>query len=202
MKYEMIFGDEALFDGAGLLSGVDIVTRNVDDGLYRASRLSDYTPSTIRKNPIVAMRRIIKTPVWTEKDRRSKKLPPVGMIVKWVNESYTAGIEGAAYPEVGTDVLILAETDNATLSKKGVVFKWHTKHGVLTSFTTRAMDFSPIETPAEKSQRLEDEFINYVLHHEKSQINSSEELVAAKRAIKLTYKLQLSGELAAPKWGE
>ena len=61
---------------------------------------------------------------------------------------------------------------------------------------------SPIETPAEKAQREEDEFVDYVLHHEKSQINSSEELIAAKRAIKLTYKLQLSGELAAPKGGE
>ena len=57
---------------------------------------------------------------------------------------------------------------------------------------------SPIETPAEKAQREEDEFINYVLHHEKSQINSSEELIAPKRAIKLAYKLQLSGELKAP----
>ena len=101
----------------------------------------------------------IKTPVWTEIDRRSKKLPPVGVIVKWVNESYTAGTVGATYPDVGTDVLILAETDNANFSKKGVVFKWHTKHGVLTSFTTRAMDFSPIETPEEKSQREEDEFV-------------------------------------------
>ena len=48
MKYEMIFGDESLFDGAGEFTGIDIVTRNVDDGLYRTSRLSDCTPSTIR----------------------------------------------------------------------------------------------------------------------------------------------------------
>ena len=101
----------------------------------------------------------IKTPVWTETDRRSKKLPPVGVIVKWVNESYTAGTVGATYPDVGTDVLILAETDNANFSKKGVVFKWHTKHGVLTSFTTIAMDFSPIETPEEKVQREQEEFV-------------------------------------------
>ena len=79
MKYEMIFGDEALFDGAGLFSGVDIVTRNVDDGLYRTSRLSDCTPSTIRKNPIVAMRRIIKEPKrWTWEDKKAGRLPEVG----------------------------------------------------------------------------------------------------------------------------
>ena len=87
MKYEMIFGDEALFDGAGLFSGVDIVTRNVDDGLYRTSRLSDCTPSTIRRNPIVAMRRIIKEPKrWTLEDKKAGVLPEVGCRVDFCHK--------------------------------------------------------------------------------------------------------------------
>lgn len=133
----------------------------------------------------------IKTPVWTETDRRSKKLPPVGVIVKWVNESYTAGTVGATYPDVGTDVLILAETDNANFSKKGVVFKWHTKHGVLTSFTTRAMDFSPIETPAEKAARLKSEWC----------AKAAKQLKNLEYTSTLTsiYDAMLSGELQAPK---
>lgn len=133
----------------------------------------------------------IKTPVWTETDRRSKKLPPVGVIVKWVNESYTAGTVGATYPDVGTDVLILAETDNANFSKKGVVFKWHTKHGVLTSFTTRAMDFSPIETPAEKAQREEDEFVVAMLD-----AASQEQLMSAgfKSGVIAAYRKLKGGE--------
>ena len=63
MKYEMIFGDEKLFDGAGLFTGIDVVTRNVEHGLYALCRLSNLTNDELKANPVVAMRRIIKTPV-------------------------------------------------------------------------------------------------------------------------------------------
>jgi hypothetical protein len=95
MKYEMIFGDERLFDGAGEFTGIDIVTRNVDDGLYRTSRLSDSTPSTIRKNPVVAMRRIIKEPKrWTWEDKMAGVLPEIGaeLIHKTKGVCYFVGV--------------------------------------------------------------------------------------------------------------
>ena len=63
MKYEMIFGDAGLFDGAGLFTGIDVVTRNVEHGLYALCRLSNLTNDELKANPVVAMRRIIKTPV-------------------------------------------------------------------------------------------------------------------------------------------
>ena len=196
MKYEMIFGDEALFDGCdeNAVAVIDDMT-----GTRKSSKIEFFPDDALNFETVdvdsrrikLAMRRIIKEPVWTEKDRRSNKLPPVGMIVKWVNESYTAGTEGAAYPEVWTDVLILAETDNATLSEKGVVFKWHTKHGVLTSFTTRAMDFSPIETPAEKAQREENEFVKSEM---KGTTLSIEWACIYERGVRAAYRKLKGGE--------
>ena len=82
MKYEPVFGDQSLFDGAGLFTGIDIVTRSVDDGLYITSRLSDETSTSIKKNPIVAMRRIITEPKrWTWEDQKAGRLPEVGWAV-------------------------------------------------------------------------------------------------------------------------
>ena len=142
MKYEMIFGDEALFDGAGEFTGIDIVTRNVDDGLYRTSRLSDCTPSTIRKNPIVAMRRIIKVPVWKKADKLAGKLPEVGC----------KAVQIQGFCEV--DVLMIHNgcvvVCNSEISdSRPAVFK-------IDSFMEL---FTPLETPAEKAQREEDEFV-------------------------------------------
>ena len=127
----------------------------------------------------LAMRRIIKEPKrWTWEDKKAGRLPEVGWVVR-----ATGVNEDARIAAINNDAVCVVFEDGGFI-------------------TLHVSGITPIETPEEKAQREEDEFINYVLHHKKSQINSSEELVAAKRAIKLTYKLQLSGELSAPKWGE
>ena len=137
------------------------------------------------------MRRIIKVPTWTVADQQAGKLPEVGAKVIRVDH------EDEGCNVIGEVIATWRCAENNESSQTCL----RLKDGTLFLVECYS-ELRPIETPAEKAQRLEDEFINYVLHHEKSQINSSEELVAAKRAIKLTYKLQLSGELAAPKWGE
>ena len=146
MKYEMIFGDEKLFDGAGLFSGVDIVTRNVDDGLYRTSRLSDCTPSTIRRNPIVAMRRIIKEPKrWTWEDKKAGRLPDVG-----AKCSHCHSVDERTVLSV-TDKYVGIECDNSDINPYFVT------HAEFIQY------YIPIETPAEKAKREENEFVKYVM---------------------------------------
>ena len=132
--------------------------------------------------PFLAMRRIIKEPKrWTWEDKKAGRLPEVGSLIMEVESQYGFEFVGVC-------------AGSKRFAVKDVL------DGLIYFYNKDVI--SPIETKAEKAQRLEDEFINYVLHHEKSQINSSEELIAAKRAIKLAYKLQLSGELQAPKGGE
>ena len=186
MKYEMIFGDEKLFDGAGLFTGIDVVTRNVEHGLYALCRLSNLTNDELKANPVVAMRRIISDPKrWTMEDQKAGKLPEVGCRVNFCHKFNTNWRAGEI--KYIDDQLAFIKTDD--IDRPFI-------------YEVDRVEFKPIETTAEKAARLKDEFVNFVLHHGKSQINSSEELVAAKRAIKLTYELQLSGELKAPKGGE
>ena len=132
------------------------------------------------------MRRIIKEPKhWTWEDKKAGRLPEVGCRVDFCHKLNTNWRTGEI-KYIDNQVAVIKADD----IDRPFVYEFD------------RVEFKPIETQAEKAQRLEDEFVYYVLHHEKSQINSSEELIAAKRAIKLTYKLQLSGELAAPKGGE
>ena len=148
------------------------------------AEIDDWMVSTCNhpQSVIKAMRRIIKEPKrWTWEDKKAGRLPEVG-----AKCNHCHSVDKRTVLSV-TDKYVGIECDNSDINPYFVT------HAEFIQY------YIPIETPAEKAQRLEDEFINYVLRHEKSQINSSEELVAAKRAIKLAYKLQLSGELQAPK---
>ena len=174
IKYEPVFGDQALFDDD---QSEAIVVVSFDDGakvFIDAERYKIQSPLFGYNGSFsIAMRSIIKVPTWTVADKKAGKLP-----------------------EVGCNIL-LGERPHAIKAISGCLMcVYDAADGDLD--IAYVSDAKPIESPEEKAQRLEDEFINYVLHHEKSQINSSEELVAAKRAIKLAYKLQLSGELPMP----
>ena len=186
MKYEMIFGDEGLFDNA---IGDSVAAINHGDVVYCFNSYNAFLIEVMKCNdlplsdvPEFAMRRIIPEPKrWTLEDKDAGRLPDVGSRIF---------------------VPLMQEEQNVIYTSKNVIISISDSDGAVTRTEVKSIDrINPIETPEEKAKRLEDEFINYVLHHEKSQINSSEELVAAKRAIKLAYKLQLSGELPMPKKG-
>ena len=187
MKYEMIFGDEKLFDGCdeNAIAVVDDMT-----GVRKSSKIEFFSDDALNFETVdidsrrfkLAMRRIIKEPKrWTWEDKKAGRLPDVG-----AKCSHCHSVDERTVLSV-TDKYVGIERDNSDIKPYFVT------HAEFIQY------YIPIETPAEKAQRLEDEFVNFVLHHEKIQINSSEELVAAKRAIKLAYKLQLSGELPMPK---
>ena len=170
MKYEMIFGDENLFDGAGEFTGIDIVTRNVDDGLYRTSRLSDSTPPTLRNNPVVAMRRIIKEPNrWTWEDKRTGVLPEVGSIFTYRGETLTCHFID------GDGEVWAHDIDNKIV-------------------TPSLRDCQPIETPAEKAQREEDEFVNELMKDKDVYYTSSEQMVMCRKTARAAYRKLKGGE--------
>lgn len=79
MKYEAVFGNQDLFDGAGTFTGLDVVTRSIASGNMMHCRLSDLTPGSLREYPVIAMRRIIAEPKrWTVEDKKAGRLPEVG----------------------------------------------------------------------------------------------------------------------------
>ena len=82
MKYEAVFGNQELFDGAGTFTGLDVVVHSIASGIKSYARLSDLTPESLRNHPVCAMRRIIKEPKrWTVADQNAGKLPEVGSML-------------------------------------------------------------------------------------------------------------------------
>jgi hypothetical protein len=87
MKYEMIFGDEALFDGApemathaikgGGFYGVnDGMVVYISDGIFNGIKISSVS------GYLIAERRIIPEPKrWTWEDKKAGVLPEVGCVV-------------------------------------------------------------------------------------------------------------------------
>lgn len=148
MKYEMIFGDEALFDGApedAEYAGWFCQETRWYMVLNGKILFSDGGTWCTSDNPylsadIAAMRRIIKEPKrWTWEDKKAWRLPEVGANV------------------IGKRAVLCYEV--ALVTEKEIILKCcsgicHTyKHNVFIEF------FYPIQTPEEKAQREEDEFV-------------------------------------------
>lgn len=152
MKYEMIFGDKALFDGAPddaeyagwfcqetrwymILNGKILFS---DGGTWCTS------DNPYLSADIAAMRRIIKepvAPVWTKKDRESETLPELGSLI--IGESSGVVYEVIKVTKAG--VVIFADTPDDVVG-------YYDKRDIL-------LFFKPIESPEERSQREEDEFV-------------------------------------------
>ena len=176
MKYEMIFGNQDLFDGAGTFTGLDVVTRSIASGNMMYCRLSDLTPQSLREYPVIAMRRIIQEPKrWTVEDQKAGRLPEVGAELLHESEGY---------------VNFVGEFD----------FRWmlRTKEGGL--YLAEKFYCSPIETPEEKAERLEGEFVNELMKDKPVIYTSSEQLAMCRKTARAVYR-KLSGALSVPTKG-
>ena len=176
MKYEMIFGDEKLFYGAPdecfcvaknvygenvYYKAVDACLFWLDGGKWKPLRFMSYTP--------IAMRRIIKTPVWTVEDQKAGRLPEVGaeLIHKTRGICYFVGV---------------GLNENACWALK-------LQSGLI--YIAAKSWCSPIETPAEKEQRLEDEFVKSEM---KDTTLSIEWACIYERGVRAAYRKLKGGE--------
>ena len=137
MKYEAVFGNQELFDGAGTFTGLDVVVHSIASGIKSYARLSDLTPESLRNHPVCAMRRIIAEPKrWTWEDKKAGRLPEVG-----------CNVSSAAYGYVCSVVAIDSNS----------------RH-VWCQFPDQSVgscmifEINPIETPEEKAARLKEEW--------------------------------------------
>ena len=165
IKYEAVFGDQDLFIPA---PSDAIVVRYVVKDFYNYESEVTSTTGKLRDYPIVAMRRIIKAPVWTVADQKAGRLPDVGCLVKEKTTSDYCGYECI--------VRCIFESEVCVQFDDG-------------SFRIDTIDnIEPIETPAEKAQRLRMEWCNEA------------GLVCSLGMTTLTriYDAMLSGELKMP----
>lgn len=147
MKYEMIFGDQSLFDKATRKNTVAIykISENLTVEFDKYEELLAFLQQQpLCDRPDIAMRRIIPEPKrWTWEDQRAGRLPEVGCRAIWHDDNgmkYTVKIETAFF---GNECAVSIDDEAIYFAEKFCLF--------------------PIETPAEKAQREEDEFVSGIV---------------------------------------
>ena len=143
IKYEAVFGNQELFDGAGTFTGLDVVVHSIASGIKSYARLSDLTPESLRNHPVCAMRRIIRTPTWTTADQKAGRLPEVGCRVNFCHKLNTNWRTGE----------IKYIDDQVTVIKSDDILR-------LFVYEIERVEFKPIETPEEKAARLREEWVS------------------------------------------
>ena len=177
-KYITVFGPQELFAGAP--EDCFCVAKNVyDENVYYKAvdaRLfwfdgGKWKPLQFMSCTPIAMRRIIKTPVWTVADQKAGRLPEVGWVVR-----ATGVNEDARIAAINNDAVCVMFEDGGFI-------------------TLHVSGITPIETPAEKAQRERDEWKNNVIeiHHGKRRKMSTSTFL-----LDDIYDALLSGELQAP----
>ena len=170
VKYEPIFGDQSLFYGAP--EDAVSVRYGKSEYIFDSEEIKA-TIGQLRDVPVVAMRRIIKVPVWTVADQQAGRLPEVGAEVMCMDDSRHNFVGESIYAE-----------------------HWALCHGKTKKvFHIPATAVRPVETDTERQQRLKEEWCHSAL----KLIN--DELTDACDAA-VIYDALLSGELTAPKGGE
>ena len=183
IKYEPVFGDQSLLAEAGTFTGLDVVVRNVDTDLYHYCRHEDLTYDYLRKNPVVAMRRIIaEHKRWTVADQNAGRLPEVG--AELIHK--TRGI--CEFIGVGLD-------EDAC---------WALKQQSGSIYIADKSWCQPIETPEERAKREREEWCSKAL--DSAGILSEMKRYELKRLgeyIGSIHDALQSGELPMPgKWSE
>jgi hypothetical protein len=171
MKYEMIFGDEKLFDGAP--ECVTHATKGggfyyVDRGIVKFISNLTFSARDVCEltGYLVAERRIIKEPKrWTLEDKKAGRLPEVGSIVSSVAYGYTCSV---------------------------VAIDSNSRH-IWCQFPDQSVgscmifEINPIETPSEKAQREEDEFVDALV----SEYNKMPSSISFKAGIRAANRREI-----------
>ena len=194
MKYEPVFGDQSLFDDAPedaeMAASVCQMPRwyTMFNGkvLFCDSKKESWQSADFNRpgSQLLAMRRIIAEPKrWTVEDQKAGRLPEVGCRIY---------------------VPIMFEEQNVIYSSEKVIVSISDNGGAVTRTEVASINLiKPIETPAEKAQREEDEWVNKAWSETAVFAGvAQDEHDRLRIHLRHIYKAQLSGELQAPKGGE
>ena len=180
IKYEPVFGDQSLFEGVS--DDTVMVIRQPGDNMPWCFESFDEGFEYVSqgdRNPEVAMRRIIKTPVWTWKDKEVGKLPPIGALC--------IGVESGQQYEV------------ICITSKNIVTRCFSTDRCYVYIITEFIRWhDPIETPEEKAKRLRDEWVESVMNLTPCADASMFLITVQENQTKHIYDALLSGELTVP----
>ena len=174
MKYEAFFGDQSLFDNAPL--GTELVGhsggfyKNSPDGPIYCGGCT-FTTDEYRNIGFIAARRIIPEPKrWTLEDKKAGMLPEVGCRIY---------------------VPIMFEEQNVIYSSEKVIVSISDNGGAVTRTEVASINrIKPIETPEEKTQREEDEFVSLV----EFEYNKMPNEISFRAGIRAAYRKLKGGE--------
>jgi len=199
MKYEAVFGNQELFDGAGTFTGLDVVVHSIASGIKSYARSSDLTPESLRNHPVCAMRRIIQEPKrWTVEDQKAGRLPEVGANVEFVFNNEFNYYEPIEEFESGDILDVLAHVCGGNGGMCVAVYNRRTR------YTTQLVieSIRPLETPEEKAERLRNEWVDSAYGNTCIFGGTSEgEKQRLKSHLRSVYDSILSGELSVPTKG-
>ena len=164
MKYEPIFGDQSLFDGA---NDCHVFACKKDGGAIYWHDHSILSAGSVTVRGCIAMRRIIAEPKrWTVADQKAGLLPEVGSLVMVEDVEAENNIFEFAGVCAGSKRFAVKDIDDGLLY-----------------FYSKEM-IAPIESPEEKAQREEDEFVFLV----ESEYNKMPNEISFKAGIRAAYR--------------
>ena len=153
MKYEAVFGDQSLFDGApddaviaikrpfisGVRSEEMYFFSSTFDAVMKAGSCFNFNNVILKTNEYAERRIIAEPKCWTVEDKKAGRLPEVGCRV---------------FDEMNEKEIIVK-----AINKRQVCLE--SPDGFI--YLLPPSDIKPIESPEEKAQREEDEFVASVI---------------------------------------
>ena len=180
VKYEAVFGPQELFNNELEPNAIAVIFSDRANKLHATSEAEIDRQLQRTGSYVVAMRRIIKTPVWTVADQKAGRFPEVGCKCVGILSEDIKRV-------VHVNKHLVAVENEKTLN--------------VCNFTHEEFfrNHKSIETPAEKAARLREEWKNNVIeiHHGKRRKMSTSTFL-----LDDIYDALLTGELKAPKGGE
>ncbi len=189
MKYEAVFGNQDLFDGASkdaviaikrpFINGVGseemYFFSSTFDAVMKAGSSFNFNNVILKTNEY-AERSIIQEPKrWTVEDQKAGQLPEVGAEVQF--NFYQSAVMRQGVIKYIDDQVAVIQTEDVTRPF---------------CYETCKVVFTPLETPEELAQRLRNEWINEAINAvRKTDVNGYESI----------YDALLSGALPAPTKG-
>lgn len=171
IKYEAVFGPQELFNNEFEPNAIAVIFIDRTNKLHATSEAEIDRQLQRTGSYVVAMRRIIKTPVWTVADQQAGRLPEAGSLIMEVESQDSFEFVGVC-------------AGSKRFAVKDVL------DGLIYFYNKDVI--SPIETPAEKAQRERDEWIDnacsFICFYDIGRVD-------AIKSLEITYDKLKSGEL-------